>query len=236
MKSTLNIHWKDWCWSWSSNTLATWFQELTHWKRPWCWERLKAGGEGDDRGPDGWMHHRLNGRENLCKFHEIMKDKEAWHAAVHGFAKSWTQLSDWTDETESRLVVAQGWGLREQGVTINEFLKNVLKFSSVQSLSCVRLFATPWTTACQASLSITSSQNLLKLMPTEWLMPSNHLILCYPLLLLPSIFPSSRVFSNESVLRIRWPKYWSFSFSISPFNEYLGLISFRTDWLDLLAV
>ena len=98
-------------------------------------------------------------------------------------------------------------------------------FSSVQSLSCVRLFATPWTTACQASLSITSSQNLLKLMPIEWLMPSNHLILCHPLLLLPSIFPSSRVFSNESVLRIRWPKYWSFSFSNSPAYSLEGLIT-----------
>ena len=109
-------------------------------------------------------------------------------------------------------------------------------FSSVQSLSYVQLFVTPWTKACQASLSITNSRSLLKLMPIEWVMPSNHLILCHPLLLLPSIFPSSRVFSNESVLCIRWPKYWSFSFTISPLNEYSGLISFRTDWLDLLAV
>ena len=106
----------------------------------------------------------------------------------------------------------------------------------VQSLSCVQLFATPWTAACQASLSITKSQNLLKLMSTETVMPPNHLILCHPLLLLPSIFPSIRVFSNESVLPIRWPKYWSFSFSINPSNEYSGLISFRMDWLDLLAV
>ena len=96
--------------------------------------------------------------------------------------------------------------------------------------------ATPWTTACQASLSITSSQSLLKLMFSESVIPSNHLILCHPLLLLPSIFPSIRVFSNESVLQIRWPKYWSFSFSISPSNEYSGLISFRMDLLDLLAV
>ena len=108
--------------------------------------------------------------------------------------------------------------------------------SSVQSLSHVQLFATPWTAACQASLSITNSQSLLKLMPIESVMPSNHLILCHPLLLLPSNFPSNRVFSNESVLHIRWPKYWSFSFNISPSNEHPGLIFFRMDWLDLLAV
>ena len=108
--------------------------------------------------------------------------------------------------------------------------------SSVPSLSCVQLFETPWTAACQASLFITNSWNLLKLMSIELVMPSNHLILCCPLLLLPSISPSIRVLSSESVLRIRWPKYWSFSFSNSPSNEYSGLISFRMDWLDLLAV
>ena len=105
--------------------------------------------------------------------------------------------------------------------------------SSVQSLSHVRLFLTPWTAACQASLSITNFWSLLKLMSIESVMPSNHLILCCPLLL-PSIFPSIRVFSNESVLHIRWPKYWRLSISLS--NEYSGLISFRMDWLDLLAV
>ena len=109
-------------------------------------------------------------------------------------------------------------------------------FSSVQSLSRVRLFATPGTAASQASLFITNSQSLLKLMSIESVMPSNHLILCHPLLLLPSIFPSIRAFSNESVLSIRWPKYWNFSFSINPSNEYSGLISFRMDWLDPLAV
>ena len=107
---------------------------------------------------------------------------------------------------------------------------------SVQLLSCVRLFVIPWTAANQASLSITNSQSLLKLMSIALVMLSNHLILCCPLLLPPSIFPSIRVFSNESVLCIRWPKYWSFSFSISPSNEYSGLISFSMDWLDLLAV
>ena len=108
-------------------------------------------------------------------------------------------------------------------------------YQSVQSLSHVWLFVTPWTAACQASLSITNSWSLLKLMCIESVMPSNHLILCPPLLL-PSIFPSFRVFSNESVLHIRWPKYWSFSFSISPSNQYSELISFRIDGFDLLAV
>ena len=110
-----------------------------------------------------------------------------------------------------------------------------IQFSSVQSLSCVWLFATPWSAACQASLSITNSWRLFKLMSIESVMPSNHLILYCPLLLLPSIIPSIRVFPSESVLHIRWPKYWSFSFSISPSNEYSGLISFRMYWLDLLA-
>ena len=109
--------------------------------------------------------------------------------------------------------------------------------SSVQfSRSVLLLFATRWTAACQASLSITNSRGLLKLMSTELVMSSNHLIFCHPLLLLPSIFPSTRVISNESVLRIRWPKYWSFSSNISPSSEYSGLIAFRMDWLDLLAV
>ena len=108
--------------------------------------------------------------------------------------------------------------------------------SSVQLLSHIQLFVTPWTAAHQASQSITSSRSLLKFMSIKLVMPSNHLILCRPLLLLPSIFPSIRVFSNESVLHIRWPKYWSFSFNNSPSNEHSGLISFRMDWMDLLAV
>ena len=111
--------------------------------------------------------------------------------------------------------------------------KKIYEFSSVQLLSHVRLFAIPWTAARQASLSIINSRSLIKLMSIKLVMPSN---LCHPLLLLPSIFPSIRVFSNESVLHIKWPKYWSFSFSISPCSEYSGLISFRMDWLDLLAV
>ena len=111
-----------------------------------------------------------------------------------------------------------------------------LQFSSVQLLRRVHLFETLWTAACQASLSFTISWSLLKLMSIESVMPSNYLILCHPLLLLPSILPSIRVFFNESALGIRWPKYWSFSFNISPSNEYSGLISFRMDWLDLLAI
>ena len=113
---------------------------------------------------------------------------------------------------------------------------SLVQFSSVQSLSHVQFFVVPWTAACQASLSITNSRSLLKLMSIALVMPSNHLILCHPLLLLPASFPSIRVFSNESDLHISWPKYWSFSFSISPSSEYSGLISFRIDWLDLLAV
>ena len=115
----------------------------------------------------------------------------------------------------------------------NKFKWNI---SSVQLLRCIQLFEIPWSAACQASLSITKSQSLLKLMSVESMMPSNHLILCHRLLLPPSVFPSIRVFSEESVLCIRWPKYWSFSFSISASNEYSGLISFMMDWLDLLAV
>ena len=115
-------------------------------------------------------------------------------------------------------------------------LRSLYVLNSVQSLSRVRLFVTPWTTACQASLSITNLRSLLKLMSIELVMPFNHLILYHPLLLLPSILPSMRVSSDESVLHIRWPKCWSFHFSISPSNEYSGLISFRMDLLDLLDV
>ena len=124
--------------------------------------------------------------------------------------------------------IGRGWIEKTEHVYMMEY--------SVQSLSRVQLFATPWTAACQASLFITKSWSLLKLMSVKLVMPSNHLILCRPLLLLPSIFPSIRVFSHESVLHIRWPKYWSFSFSISPSSEYSGLFSFRMDWWDLLAV
>ena len=125
---------------------------------------------------------------------------------------------------------------KEVGIIFSPIENTEVQFRSVQSLSRVRLFATPWTAACQASLSITNSWSLPKLMSIESVMPSNHLILCHSLLLLPSIPPSIRVFSIESVLPIRGPKYWSFSFNISSSNEHPGLISFRVDWLDLLAV
>ena len=128
------------------------------------------------------------------------------------------------------ILIAEMWNHRAVG---ESWISN--GFSSVQSSSRVRLL-TPWTAAHQASLSITNSRNLLKLISIEWVMASNHLILYHPLLLLPSIFPNIRVFSDKSVLCIRWPKYWTFSFSISPSNEYSGLISFRMDWLNLFAV
>ena len=126
--------------------------------------------------------------------------------------------------------------LLQQGHSIAHLSSGCSKLSSIQSLGHVWLFATPWTAAHQASLSITNSWSLLKLMSIELVMPSNYLTLCYPLLLLPLIFPRIRVFSSESVLCMRWPKYGSFSFSVSLSNEYSGLISFRRDWLDLLAV
>ena len=133
--------------------------------------------------------------------------------------------------------IAFGWPLFKTLQWISSCtVYDLNQLSSVQSLSHVRLFATPWTTAPQASLPITNSQSLPKLMSIESVMPSNHLILCHPLLLQPSVFPSIRVFSNELVLHIRWPKYWSFSSSIILSNEYLGLISIRMAWLDLLAV
>ena len=121
-------------------------------------------------------------------------------------------------------------------IITSKVINTSIQFSSVQSLSRVQLFVIPWIAACQASLSITNCQSLPKPISIESVMPSNHLILCRPLLLLPSIFPGIRVFSNESALCIRWPKYWSFSFKISPFNKHPGLISFMMDWLDLLAV
>ena len=127
-------------------------------------------------------------------------------------------------------------GVQNYYLLLNNRQQKNVQFGSFKSLSHVQLYVTPWTAACQASLSITSSQSLLKFMSIESLMPSNHLILCHPLLLPPSIFPNIRVFSNELVLCIRWPKDWSFSFNISSSNEYSGLISFRMDSLDLLTV
>ena len=144
------------------------------------------------------------------------------------FSKRFSQPRDWTQ-------VSHIVGRRFTIWATSEVLP-CLQLSSVQSLSHVQLFVTPWIAACQASLSITNSWSLLKLMSIESVMPFSHLILCRPLLLLPPIPPSIRVFSNESTLCIRWPKYWSFSFSVSPSNEQPGLISFTMDWLDLFAV
>ena len=167
---------------------------------------------------------------------KIPRTEEPGEVKSNLVAESWTWLSNYahTHRTGgssyklSALTKAKG---RERICHLCSF-----QFSSVQSLSHVWLFATPWTAACQASLSITNSRSLLKLMSIALVMPFNYLILCHPLFLPHSIFPSIRVFSNESVLHIRWPKYWSFSFSISPSNEYSGLISFRIDWFDLLAI
>ena len=152
-------------------------------------------------------------------------DRGAWWATSMS-TKCWTWLK--------RLSTAQ----HDNSMTDGEGQGSLVCCSTVpvQPFSHVWLFATPWTTACQTYLSITNSQSLPKPMSNESVMPSNHLILCHPLLLLPSIFPSIRVFSNESALHIRWPKYWSFSFSITPSNEHPGPISSRMDWLDLLAV
>ena len=146
----------------------------------------------------------------------------------------------WPPDTKNQLIriepdTGKDWRQKEKGDARDKMVRQYHQLSSVQLLSCVWLFATPWTTAHQASLSITNSQSPSKPMSIEMVMPSNYLILCRPLLLLPSIFPSIRVFSNESALHIRWPKYGSFSFNISPSSEHPGLISFRMDWLDRLA-
>ena len=166
MKSFLNIYWKDWCWSWNPSTLVT-----THWKRPRCWERLKEGGEGDNRGWDGWM------------------------ASLTQWTWVWASFRRW------------------------------------------------WRTVRPAVLQSMGSQRVRHNLATElnWMsiksgMPSNHLIICHPLLPLPSIFLSIRVFSNESVLCIWWPKYWRFSFNISRSKEHSGMMSFRINWLDPHAV
>ena len=164
-------------------------------------------------------------------------------SSVHGILQAWIQERVAISFFMVHLFRIFSNGIAILGIKINfqviwlfKFWTKAWSVSSVQLLSCVWLFVTPWTAPHQASLSITNSRSLFKLMSTESVMPSNHLIFCHPLLLPPSIFPSIRVFSNESVLHIRWPMYWSFSFSFSPSSEYSGLISFRMDWLDLLAV
>ena len=168
--------------------------------------------------------------------------QRSWWTTVHEGCKE-SDTTQWLNNNKCKnKYKLHSFRIEKTALLLIKLLKTIYIFisrihsSSVQSLSRVWLFATPWTRALQASLSITNSQSLPKLMSIESVMPSNHLILSHPLLLLPSIFPSIRVFSNESALRITWPKYWSFSFTISPSNEHPGLISFRMDWLDLLAV
>ena len=148
--------------------------------------------------------------------------------------KQWQTLFFWAPK--STVGVNCNHEIKRHLLLGRKAMTNLVQFSSVQSLSRVRLFVTPWIAACQASLSITNSQSSLRLTSIESVMPSCYLILCHPLLLLPPIPPSIRVFSNESTLRIRWAKYWSFSFSIIPSKEHPGLISSRMDWLDLLAI
>ena len=164
-----------------------------------------------------------------------MKPHHSWKLWVMELCPKVISWNFFTDQHLSQEEVFRFFFLKQE---FEKPLTEVAKacFSSVQLLSCVWLFATPWTTPCQAFLTITNSQSLPKLMSIESVMPSSHLILCRPLPLLPSVFPSIRVFSNESAVCIRWPKYWSFSFSISPSNEHPWLISFRMDWLDILAV
>ena len=150
-------------------------------------------------------------------------------SSIHGISQA--KLLEWVAISSSR-----GSFQPRDWTPVSCTGRQILYWHLVQSLSRVWLFATPWITACQASLSITNSRSLLKLMPIESVMPSSHLVLCHPLLLLPLILPSIRIFSSESTLGVRWPKYWSFSFSISPSSEHPGLISSRIDWLDLLVV
>ena len=181
---------------------------------------------------------------SLSELLELVLDRETWRAAIHGVTKSQTRLSDWCDVIWSdaffsfHLYSQLLRGMCKIYVTFLVLRKQITTNFAVvvQLLSQVWLFLTPWTAACQASLSITNCLCLLKLMSIESVMSFNYLILCHPHLFLLSILPSLRVFSNESVLHIRWPKYWSFRFYNTSCNEYSGLISFRMDWLDLLAV
>ena len=187
---------------------------------------------------EGWHCFHLTRRQSLANHLSIWKTRTCEKGSSLAYLKM-----GWTEDGSQSLVIyipvhvtiAGRKRLRPDSEDLYKIQLQLLQHYSVQSLSCVRLFATPWTIARQSSLSITNSRSLLKLIFIELVMPSNHLILCHPLLLLPLTLPSIRVFSNESALHITWWKYWSFSFNISPSNEHSGLI-FRMDWLDLLAV
>ena len=184
--------------------------------------------------PTRWAWVWVNSGSWWWTADEQMMNREAWCSAIHGVSRSRTLLNDWTElnwsSESSQLYWQYICWISNAGFAIHCI------FSSFQSFSLVQLFATPGTAACQASLSITNSWSLLKHMSIKSAMPSDHLIFCLPLLLLPSVFPNIRMFSNKSVLHLRKSEYWSFTFSVSPSNEYSGLISFRMDWLDILAV
>ena len=194
-----------------------------------------------------WMQDSLFDHQSTSSFLLLFMAQDSQRALLfqpHGKPQISLQVTYgpiWKGEIEKKPRIAQ---MKQSRNTYPSLIQPHFRLPTIEvsivlspvQLSHIRLFATPWTAARQATLSITNSQSLFKLMSIESVMPSNHLILCQPLLLLPSIFPSIKVYSNGSVLLIRWPKYWSFSFSISPSNEYSGLISFRMDWLDLLAV
>ena len=240
MRSVLNIHWKDWCWSWNSNTLATWCKELTRLKRLWCWERLRAGGEVGDRGLDGWMASPTRwtwvwvnsrcwwrtGKPGLLQSMGLQRVRQDWvtELKILNYTNIMQYFLKYTLLNTKHLTLLGMFSWFSYTYAHILFLK-LFSLSVQFSRSVMCDSATPWIAACQASLSITNSPSSLRLMSIKLVMASNYLILCRPLLLLPSIFPSIRVFSNESALRIRWPKYWSFSFSISPSNEI------RTDFL-----
>ena len=201
------------------------------WKAVWL-DVGRTGDEGEAVKWAGISSQKPWGPQEWVGFHTL------WRNASGGFKANPNKCTYFIPAERSLWSIKKECNSICPPVTRDGFLNKRLKtqfwISSVQSLSRVWLFVTPWTAAHQASLSITNSRGLLKLMSIELVMPSNHLILCCPFLLLLSIFPSIRVFSNESVLCIRWPKYWSFNFSISPSNEYSGLISFRIDWFDLV--
>ena len=214
---------------------------MVEWDTLFCHSPLICNQESSQLGKDGstkqtrmWefhtsVHLKVGGRKHIGK----AKSRKSKNGAYdpNPCCNSWTYSSPREPNSYRKAAHTTLASWQKQYSSIFS-----VQFISVQSLSCIWIFVTPWTTARQASLSINNSRSLPKLMSIESMMPSNHLILCGPLLLLPSVFPNIRVFSNEPVLYIRWPKYWSFSFNVSPSNEYPGLISFRMDWLDLLAV
>ena len=249
-------NWKQAFSKWNINNLATWCEEPTYWKRPWCWERLKVGGKRDDRGWDGWMASPMqwtwvwvSSRSWWWTRKPGMLQSIGSQRVGHNWATELNQQSRFKSLIYHLLALGPDMSyfsmilflIENNNIKLiwpqQDFLHFLNRTNSWVSISAhfVQLFAILWTAACQASLSIINSWSLLKLKSIELVMPSNHLILG-SFLLPPSIFPSIRVFSDELVFHIRWPKYWSFSFSISPSNEYSGLISFRMDWFDLLAV